>query len=141
MLKNLNPIYMSGHRSTSYWSRDAHAHTRRRAVAIAHVMSASKSERSERPSMCGGTSTPAMSRNVGARSMFRAMLGTLCAEYTSQSGHSTHKLLRYNHGMTLTSLYATITATEMSCCITCTCTGIFESVDNTFVHYANVFTN
>lgn len=31
----------------------------------------------ERPSMCGGASTPAMSRNVGARSMLRTISSTL----------------------------------------------------------------
>lgn len=33
--------------------------------------------RMERPSMCGGASTPAMSRNVGARSMLRTISSTL----------------------------------------------------------------
>lgn len=32
---------------------------------------------SDRPSMCSGASTPAMSRKVGARSTFRAMFSIL----------------------------------------------------------------
>ncbi len=61
------------------------AHSNPRMRAHAHLPGSSAPSNtlsSERPSMCPGMSTPPMSIMVGARSMFRAMFGTLLKRNT-----------------------------------------------------------